>query len=93
MRTNQRLPPRGSCRRRRLKESARLSVFRRFSVPRSPFVTLSRDTFLPEEGSCLRAALPQKENVRTFGFEALHFAPAFSAAQSQKTYKLTALLR
>ena len=35
----------------RLKESARLAVFRRFSVPRAPFVTLPRDTFLPEEGS------------------------------------------
>ena len=63
-RTNQRLPPRGSCRQRRLKESARLSVFRRPSVPRAPFVTLTRDTFLPEEGSWRRAALPQKENVR-----------------------------
>ncbi|MBD9097265.1 MAG: hypothetical protein EGP89_00170 [Ruminococcaceae bacterium] len=28
-----------------------LSVFRRLSVSRSPSVTLTRDTFLPEEGS------------------------------------------
>ena len=35
---------------------------------------LTRDTFLPEEGSWQQAALLQKENVRTFGFEDLNFA-------------------
>ena len=53
----------------RLKESARLSVFRRLLVPRAPSVTLTRDTFLPEEGSWRRAALPQKKKVRTLSFE------------------------
>ena len=32
---------------------------RHLSLPRAPSVTLTRDTFLPEEGLCLRAAVPQ----------------------------------
>ena len=66
----QRLPPRGSWRRRRLRESARLAIFRRLLVPRVPSVTLTRDTFLSEEGSWRRTALQQKTKVRIFGFEA-----------------------
>ncbi|HAB00401.1 MAG TPA: hypothetical protein DCE08_02615 [Ruminococcaceae bacterium] len=49
------------------------AAFCYFSVPQAPSVTLARDTFLPEEGSWRRAALPQKKSVQTFGFKALDF--------------------
>ena len=38
----------------------------RLSVPQSPSVTLTRATFLPEEGSWQRAAVPQKKSVQRF---------------------------
>ena len=40
----------------------------RLSVPRAPSVTLTRDTFLPEEGSWRRAAVPQKGKCADFWF-------------------------
>ena len=84
---NQRLPPRGSWRRRRLRESARLSVFRRLLVPRSPSVTLTRATFLPEEGSCLHAAQPLRKSVQTFSFENSNSAFVSSVAQRKNVHK------
>ena len=64
----------------------------RFSVPQAPFVTLSRATFLSEEGSWRRTALPQKKSVQTFSFENLNSAFVFSAAQSRKSHRLMAPL-
>ena len=63
-----------------------------FSVSRAPSVTLTRATFLPEEGSWRCTALPQKKNVRIFAFEVLKISFVFSAAQSRKSHRLMAPL-
>ena len=60
------------------------AAFCHFSPSQAPSVTLTRATFLPEEGNGCRTALPQKATVRNLGFKNSDFAFAFSVAQRKK---------
>ena len=93
----QRLPPRGSWRRRRLRDccsnAEKPRFFAVFSVSQSPSVTLARASFLSEEGSWQRAAVPQKNSVQILGFEGAFFLLVFFVSQRKKHAQIIGSLR
>ena len=61
------------------------SVFRCFSVPLAPFVTLARDTFLPGRQR-LKNCAAAEEKCADFAFEVLKISFVFSAAQRKDSH-------